>query len=149
MVMQFVAAQRYRTVGFTKLNPFSSRGHCIMFFKIHTETIEGAKSDTRLTFGDLAGSEVNFIIFILKTLIFDLKLLVYACMGFGLFVFWPRHVLACSFLGGGPSNRSNIVPNILYKVNLYEKNPNKEKFQKSSKGTQNSFFLLVLDTVHM
>jgi hypothetical protein len=63
MIQQFVAAQRYRTVKATKLNPFSSRGHCIMRFYLDVEfkPKQGEKKgecySSMFNFADLAGCE--------------------------------------------------------------------------------------------
>merc|ERR1719242_255132 len=57
MLKNFITAQTFRTVKATKLNPASSRGHCIMFVEIWYETLEGQKVNCTLNFADLAGSE--------------------------------------------------------------------------------------------
>jgi len=63
MIQQFVVAQKFRTVKATRLNPFSSRGHCIMRFYLDVEfkpkqgEKKGESYSSMFNFADLAGSE--------------------------------------------------------------------------------------------
>merc|ERR1719326_2752640 len=57
MLQYFVTAQKYRTVKATKLNPCSSRGHCIMRLYLDLEKKDGEKYSSMFNFADLAGSE--------------------------------------------------------------------------------------------
>ena len=65
MIQQFVVAQKFRTVKATRLNPFSSRGHCIMRFYLDVEfkpkqgEKKGESYSSMFNFADLAGSEVH------------------------------------------------------------------------------------------
>jgi len=57
MMKRFVQAQEYRTVKATKLNPHSSRGHCIMKLWLTIQKKNGEKYSSVFNFADLAGSE--------------------------------------------------------------------------------------------
>merc|ERR1719397_601664 len=47
-----------RKTAFTKMNAQSSRSHCVMTFHVKSMTTDGIQRQSKLNFGDLAGSEV-------------------------------------------------------------------------------------------
>merc|ERR1712187_491908 len=57
VLQKFITAQKYRTVKATRMNPRSSRGHCIMTFRMYLELKNGKRIRSKFTFADLAGSE--------------------------------------------------------------------------------------------
>eukprot|EP00494_Astrolonche_serrata_P023688 UN23946 len=46
-----------RTVAFTEMNAESSRSHCILTYHVSVTLQDGSKRNSKLNFGDLAGSE--------------------------------------------------------------------------------------------
>ena len=57
-ILQLIAvAQSYRTVSSTRMNVASSRSHVVMEVRVTITRKDGSKTRSKLTFGDLAGSE--------------------------------------------------------------------------------------------